>query len=72
MDDEDVQRYDGSASFSPDMVPLAQVQDVLGMDRDQLTSAVQAGQVLTFRLRDGKQWRWYVQLLEQPPSSSIP
>jgi DNA invertase Pin-like site-specific DNA recombinase len=72
MDDEDVRRYAGSASLAPSMVPLPQVEQTLGLDPAQLARAVQAGQVLTYRLRDGQQWRWYVQPLAQLPSSSIP
>jgi hypothetical protein len=73
LDDEDVARYDGSASLSPSMVPLPQVQETLGLDSTQLASAVQAGVVLTYRLRESKQWRWYVRPLdEHTPASSIP
>ncbi len=73
MDEEDVQRYDGSASLLPSMVPLPEVQEALGLDPAQLASAVQAGQVLTYRLREGQQWRWYVlPLNEGEPASSIP
>ena len=73
LDEEDRQRYDGSSSLLPSMVPLPHVQESLGLDPTQLASAVQDGQVLTYRLREGKQWRWYVRLIdEQPPASSIP
>jgi len=73
LDDGDVQHYDGSASLLPSMVPLPQIQEILGLDPTQLASAVQAGQVLTYRLCEGKQWRWYVRPLdEQVPSYSIP
>lgn len=70
---EDLQRYDGSASRLPSMVPLSQIQEALGLDKTDLASAVQAGEVLTYRLREGKQWRWYVRPLEELlPASSIP
>lgn len=72
LTEQDALRYDGSASLSPTLVPLPQVTASLGMDQAQLASAVQAGQVLTYRLREGKQWRWYVQSLSQSPASSIP
>ncbi len=65
--DEDVPRYDGSASLSPSMTPLAQAQETFALDQAQMASAVQAGQVLTYRIREGRQWHWYVR-----PSSSIP
>jgi hypothetical protein len=52
-----VLRYDGSFSCSPFVVPLPQAQEVLGIDQTQLASAVQAGQVLTYRLRQGDHWR---------------
>jgi len=63
MDDQDIRRYDGSVPLDPDMVPLPQVPETLGMSQDQLRDAVHNGQALTYRLREGRQWRWYVQLV---------
>jgi len=73
LDEDDVRRYDGSASLLPSMVPLTQIQETLGLAPTQLACAIQAGQVLPYRLREGKQWRWYVQLIDKgSPASSIP
>jgi DNA invertase Pin-like site-specific DNA recombinase len=71
--DEDVRRLDGSAARTPDLIPLEQAPEALGLTVEQMREEIRAGKILTYRLlihRDwDKGWRWFVQRPELP---SIP
>jgi len=62
LTDEDVGRLDGSASRQPDMVPLRRAANALGMTAEEMQAEIRAGRLLTYRLRVGKQWRWFVRV----------
>lgn len=59
----DCRRWDGSAHRQPDMIPLPDVFQELGLTAEQMSMEVQAGRLLTYRLRVKNRWRWYVQVV---------
>lgn len=61
LTDADHQRFDGSASLTPDLVPVQQAPLALGLSLEALQLEVRAGCLLTYRLRINHRWRWYVQ-----------
>ena len=58
---QDQARYDGSASLTPDLIPLPEAAVVVGLTPEQMCSEIQAGRLLTYRLFIQNRWRWYVQ-----------
>ncbi|MFQ5596396.1 MAG: recombinase family protein, partial [Anaerolineae bacterium] len=60
----DLQRLDGSATLSPEMIPLPEAPKRLEMTQEQFLQALRSGQWLAYRLRIENRWRWYV----WPPS----
>lgn len=62
MTEEDILRMNGSASLHPDMVPVQEAPEALGMEPEHMRDEIRAGRLLTYRLRIKNQWRWYVQL----------
>jgi DNA invertase Pin-like site-specific DNA recombinase len=66
---QDRQRFDGSASLTPDLVPLAQAQAVLHFSPEQLRREIRAGRLLTYRLLVKNRWRWFVQRPAQAVNS---
>lgn len=70
MTEADVARLDGSAPLTPEMIPLAEAQAALGITGEELGARVRAGQLLTFRVRVGHRWRWFVQVPDEQEQSS--
>jgi DNA invertase Pin-like site-specific DNA recombinase len=66
LDNEVLRRLDGSADLLPDMVPVQEAPVVLSMTKEQMTSEIREGRLLTYRLFLNHRWRWYVQT---PPRS---
>lgn len=62
LESEDIGRLDGSAALQADMLPLGEAPAALGMTTPEMQVEIRAGRLKTYRLRHGKQWRWYVQL----------
>ena len=62
---EDIQRLDGSAAFSPNLLPLSSAPQRLGLDSEQFRAILQSGKLLPLRIRIGKQFKWFV------PSSTL-
>ena len=62
----DLARYAGAAPLTPDLVREADAPTVLGMTPEQICQAVQAGNLLTYRIWHNHVWRWYIQ---RPPES---
>jgi len=53
-------RWDGSVGPAPDMVPVRQAPEALGMTAEQMGEEIRAGRLLTYRLFIKNRWRWYV------------
>jgi hypothetical protein len=51
LSDADRQRWDGSAQLQEDMIPLPEVPRALGFTSEQMRIEIQAGRLLTYRLR---------------------
>jgi DNA-binding transcriptional MerR regulator len=62
LTEADRQRWDGSAQRQENMIPLPEVSQALGLSPEQMKTEVQAGRLLTYRLRVKNRWRWYVQV----------
>ena len=55
-------RLDGFADLKPDMVYVTEAPEVLGITKKQMQEKIRAGRLITYRLKKGKLWRWYVQI----------
>ena len=55
-------RLNGSADLKPDMVYVTEAPEVLGITKKQMQEKIRAGRLITYRLKKGKLWRWYVQI----------
>ena len=64
---QDEQRWNGSASLRPDLLPLADAPAALGLTCAQLAEQVRSGQVFTYRLFIRNCWRWYVEVPDHQP-----
>jgi len=60
LNPDDLARLNGTASRSPDMIPLPQAPERLQMSQDQLRQQIQAERLLSYRLFINNQWRWFV------------
>ncbi len=60
LDETNLARLDGSASFSPDMLPLDTAPQTLGLNPDQFRATMQTEKLLPVRIRIGKQFHWFV------------
>jgi hypothetical protein len=66
---QDQARYDGSASLSPDMIPLPEAPTVLHLTPEHMSQEIRAGRLLSYRLFSQNRWRWYVQ--RQPEANPL-
>jgi DNA invertase Pin-like site-specific DNA recombinase len=58
---QDQARFDGSASLTPELIPLAEAPGLLHLTPQQLAQEIRAARLLTYRLLIQNRWRWYVQ-----------
>jgi DNA invertase Pin-like site-specific DNA recombinase len=70
LNEKDQRRLDGSTLPRPDLVPVRQAADQLGITVEQVWSQVSAGQLLPYHLRVKKRWLWHVQLPAQQAIAS--
>ena len=57
---EDRHRLDGSAHYLPEMIPLPDAPQVLGVTTVQLRAMLLAGDLTAFRLHQQDTWRWFL------------
>ncbi|HVM71061.1 MAG TPA: recombinase family protein [Anaerolineales bacterium] len=60
LNDDDLCRLDGSASQLPEMLPLETASHILGLNSDQFRATMQTEKLLPYRIRTGKQFKWFV------------
>jgi len=53
-------RLDGSARQLPEMLPLETAPHILGLNPDQFRAIMQTEKLLSYRIRIGKQFKWFV------------
>lgn len=58
--DQDLFRLDGSAHWQPEMIPLVDAPQILGMTADLLRDTIRSGRLVAFRLHHEDAWRWYL------------
>lgn len=57
---DDLHRLDGSADWLPEMLPLVDAPQILGVTHDDLRAMIMAGRFSAYRLRYQDTWRWYL------------
>jgi DNA invertase Pin-like site-specific DNA recombinase len=62
--DQDRFRLDGSAHWQPEMIPLLEAPQLLGLTDEQIRDTIRSGRFCAYRLRHQNTWRWF--LLPQP------
>lgn len=67
--EEDLRRLDGSTTPCPDLLTVRQAAKQLGIAPAEVWAHIRAGQLIPYRLRTNKHWRWHVQV---PPQSLSP
>lgn len=60
LNDNDLRRLDGSATLNPEMLPFETAPQTLGLDPDQFRAMLKTEKLLSYRIRVGKQFRWFV------------
>jgi DNA invertase Pin-like site-specific DNA recombinase len=60
LTEEDRHRLDGSAAFQPEMLPLLEAPQILGVTSEQLRAMIDAGRFTAFRLQHQDSWRWFL------------
>jgi DNA invertase Pin-like site-specific DNA recombinase/DNA-binding transcriptional MerR regulator len=65
LTEEDLRRLNGSASLTPDLVPVKEAPAALELLPEQMKHEIRAGRLLTYRLFIENRWRWYVQIPTQ-------
>jgi len=58
---DDILRWNGSASVQADFIPIADAPAKLGLSLEQMQAEIRADHLLTYRCRVKKLWRWFVQ-----------
>jgi hypothetical protein len=66
LSEEDEKRWNGSMALQADLIPVKAAPAAWGLTSEQMSEAVRAGRILTYRLFVNNRWRWYV----QPPASN--
>lgn len=61
LSDADFQRWCGTMALQDDFIPITEAPAILGCTAQQLRDDIQAGRLLTYRLRVNHRWRWFVQ-----------
>jgi DNA invertase Pin-like site-specific DNA recombinase len=62
LGEEDQRRLDGSTPPDPDLVPIRQAAQRLGITAEQVWTEISSGRLVPYRLRVKKRWVWHVQL----------
>ena len=66
---QDLYRLNGSAEWQPDMIPLTDAPQILGLTSDELCDTIRSGRLCAFRLRTNNYWRWYLLPTDPNPIS---
>lgn len=67
LSDEVLTRLDGSASRLPDMIPLVEVERVLGLSPERLRDTILAGTRTPYRLFLDNCWHWFIRSTSPNP-----
>jgi DNA invertase Pin-like site-specific DNA recombinase len=60
LTDDDLFRLSGSATQLPEMLPIETAPEILRLNPDQFRAMLQAEKLLPWRIRAGKQFKWFV------------
>lgn len=60
LDENNLPRLDGSAVLLPEMLPLETAPQILSLDLDQFRAMLKTEKLLPYRIRAGKQFKWFV------------
>ena len=60
LEQEDLCRLDGSATWLPEMLPLETAPYCLGLNPIQFRATMQTEKLLPCRIRSGKQFKWFI------------
>jgi hypothetical protein len=72
LGEEDQRRLDGSTPPGPDLVPVRQAAQRLGITTEQVWTKISAGQLVPYRLRVKKRWVWHVRLPAEQLNATDP
>ena len=62
LSEHDQRRLDGSTVARPDLLTVRQAAKQLGITPEEVWARIRAGQLIPYRLRAKKHWRWHVQV----------
>jgi hypothetical protein len=57
---QDLHRLDGSAQWQPEMIPLIDAPQILGLTPQELCDTIRSGRLCAYRLRTDSSWHWYL------------
>jgi hypothetical protein len=60
LDENNLPRLNGSATLLPGMLPLESASHILDLNSEQFRATLQTEKLLSFRIRVGKQFKWFV------------
>jgi DNA invertase Pin-like site-specific DNA recombinase len=60
LDESNLPRLDGSSPLLPEMLPLETAPQTLGLNPEQFRATLQTEKLLPYRIRLGKQFKWFV------------
>jgi hypothetical protein len=60
LSDDDLRRLDGSTPWQPEMIPLMDAPQKLGLSPDQIHAMIMAGNFTAVRIRFQDAWRWFL------------
>jgi DNA invertase Pin-like site-specific DNA recombinase len=67
---DDLHRLDGSTPYQPQMIPLLDAPERLGLSPDQFRAMIAAGHFTAFRIHSQDAWRWFLLPSTPNPLSS--
>ena len=60
LGEDNLPRLDGSATLLPEMLPLETAPQILGLNPEQFRATLQTEKLLPYRIRVGKQFKWFI------------
>jgi DNA invertase Pin-like site-specific DNA recombinase len=60
LNDDDLRRLSGSATQTPEMLSLETAPQIFRLDPDQFRAMLKTEKLLSYRIRAGKQFKWFV------------
>ena len=70
FDDDTFSRFNGNHPLLPDMIPLPEAPQRMGVTTDQLRDTIRSGGLLPYRIFLHNYWHWFVR--PAPPAEPVP